>query len=202
MIADINHNSGRNLDLIEDRIKQLKAAVSEADRHIEFARRELDSQKAKLSYHQKIEAAVHSKNSQPVLNNSTQVAERYLRNQNISAGLQSVNRYEITEEGSRHVQQESQPGDLFSQAEFDEKRQIVSDTGTTFTVESDGSSYASVPVIGGNVSYADDPIQPQKSFRERVHDLNAAGWSVDEIARELKLSTIEVQMSLEMGGGF
>jgi hypothetical protein len=205
MIADINHNAGRNIELIEDRIKQLKAVVVEADRHIEVAKRELESQKAAASYQQKIDSALNASRRQPMQSfgggNSGRVAQQYLRNQNmnISAGLQSGTRYELTDEGSRHIH--TPQGDLFEQADAEDSRRIVSDVGTTFTVESDGSSYASVPVIGGNVSYADEPIQPQQGIREWVRNLYAAGHSIEEIAREVNRSTTEVQMVLDMDIG-
>lgn len=197
MISDINHNAGRNIELIEDRIKQLKVVVAEADRHVELAKHELEAQKTKLSYQQKIDSALQSKKTPPITN-ANRAAQQYLNNQSISAGLQSVNRYELTEEGNRHVQQNVQ-GDLFAQAEAEDRRRIISDSGTTFMVESDGSSYASVPVIGGNVSYADEPIQPQRKFSDMVRDLHTAGHSVEEIARELNRSTTEVQMALDLG---
>ena len=201
MISDINHNAGRNIELIEDRIKQLKVIVAEADRHIELAKREIENQTARLSYQQKIDSVLPSKKSAASASFGMQnrAAQQYLRNQNISAGLQSGNRYELTDEGSRQVHKENfSQGDLFAQAEADDRR-IVSDAGTTFMVESDGSSYASVPVIGGNVSYADDPIHPQKKFSDLVRNLHAVGHSVEEIARELNCSTTEVQMTLDMG---
>ena len=198
MIADINHNAGRNIELIEDRIKQLKNAVLEADRHIELAKREIENQKSRLSYQQKIDSAINSK-KQVNGGVTNRAAQQYLRNQNISVGLQSGNRYELTDEGNRHahVQQppKMQQGDLFEQVDSDDRR-IVSDAGTTFTVESDGASYTSVPVIG-NVTYADE-VQPQKKFTELVRDLYYAGHSVEEIARELNSSTTEVQLALEM----
>ncbi|MBO6218515.1 MAG: hypothetical protein J6N81_02940 [Treponema sp.] len=204
MIADMNRNAGRNIELIEDRIKQLKLVVAEADRHIETAKREIESQKNALSYQQKIDSVVNAKkSSQPGFSTSERAAQKYLQTQNISAGLQSGNRYEITDEGNRHVKHgRDVQGDLFEQAEADDNKRIVSDTGTTFTVESDGSSYASVPVIGGNVSYADDPIHPQKKFGELVRDLHYAGHSVEEIARELNSSTTEVQLVIDMDLGF
>ena len=208
MISDINHNAGRNIELLEDRIRQLKAVVAEADRHVELAKREIENQKTKLSYQQKIDSASQSKKSQ-VSSPSTlgtaghapnHVAQHYLRNQSISDGLQSANSYELTDEGSRHVHKKDAlvQGDLFAQADADDRR-IVSEAGTTFMVESDGSSYTSVPVIGENVSYADEPIRPQRKFNDLVHDLHAAGHSVEEIARELNCSTTEVQMTLDMG---
>ena len=206
MIADINHNAGRNIELIEDRIKQLKTVVAEADRHVELSRKELAAQKASISYQQKIDSAVQAR-KQPVqpfgTGNAGRAAQQYLRNQNmnISAGLQSTNRYELTDEGNRYAH--AQQGDLFDQTEPEDygnsSGKIISDVGTTFTVESDGSSYASVPVIGGNVSYADEPIQPQQSIQSLVRNLYAAGHSIEEIAREVNRSTTEVQMVLEMG---
>lgn len=202
LISDMNNNTARDINLIEDRIKQLKAVVAEADKHIEVARREIESQNAALSYKQKIDSVVQNRpvSSQKVASQNL-VAQQYLKNKDISVGLQGSNRYELTDQGSKQVQQVPQPqGDLFAQAELESKQQIVSPSGTTFTVESDGSSYAQVPVIGGNVSYTDEPIVPAKKFPEMVHDLYLAGHSVEEIARELNRSTTEVQMSLEMGG--
>ena len=204
MISDINRNAGRNIELIEDKIKQLKVIVAEADRHVELARREIELQKANFSYQQKIDSAIQSKkgNKPSGAGASGRAAQQYLRTQNISAGLQSSNAYELTDEGSRHARPQTPQGDLFEQAEAEDSRRIVSDTGTTFTVESDGSSYASVPVIGGNVTYADDPIHPQKKFGQLVRDLSMAGHSVEEIARELDSSITEVQLVLDMDMGF
>ena len=61
MIEDINRNADRNINLIQDKIKQLKIAVAEADRHVELARREIEAQKAKVSYQQKIDSAINSR---------------------------------------------------------------------------------------------------------------------------------------------
>lgn len=205
MIIDINRNAGRNIEVIEDKIKQLKVVVAEADRHVELARREIELQKASFSYQQKIDSAIQAKKNAQTSGSgaSGRAAQQYLRTQNISAGLQSSNAYELTDEGTRHARSsQANQGDLFEQADAEDSRRIVSDTGTTFTVESDGSSYASVPVIGGNVTYADDPIHPQKKFGQLVRDLNMAGHSVEEIARELDSSITEVQLVLDMDMGF
>ena len=42
MLSDINRNADRNITLIEDRIRQLKAITSEADRNLSILRAELD----------------------------------------------------------------------------------------------------------------------------------------------------------------
>ncbi len=204
MISDMNRNAARNIDIIDDRIKQLKAAVAEADRHVENARRELENQKNILSYKNKIDEVIQERKSSPATYpNPLKNQNQYTRNQDISLGLQSANRYELTAEGSRLAKPEKlQQGDLFEQAEAEDRRKIVSDTGTTFTVESDGSSYASVPVIGGNVTYADNPIPDQNSFDKSVYELRQAGYSVSEIANKLNCSITEVQLALEIDSGF
>ena len=42
MIEDINRITARDIDLIESKLKQLKAAAADADRHISVAKSELD----------------------------------------------------------------------------------------------------------------------------------------------------------------
>ena len=212
MISEINSNAGRNIDVIEDRIKQLKQAVAEADRHIELAERTIAKQKTNLSYQQRIEEAKENKSSRN--NNSERTApanfavNRYQKNMarvqnmpysDISAGLQVENVYELTGDALREIQnrqvknQNEQSADLFEQS-----GQIISNSGTTFTVENDGSSYAKVPVLGGSITYADEQIVPKKKLSEMVKKLHDAGYSEEEIANELNCSTTEVQMFLDL----
>lgn len=199
LISDLNNNTARDISLIEDRIKQLKAATAEADRHVEVAQRELEAQKEKLFYQQKINSTIQAVPNSSSVRNAALRYEKQKTNKpylDISTGLIAENSYEVVKNPQNHP-----PADLFEQADADDKRKIVSPTGTVFTVESDGSSYTQVPVLGGNVSYADEPISPQKTFSQQVHDLTLAGWSVDEIARELNRSTTEVQFALNMDSG-
>ncbi|MBQ4378595.1 MAG: hypothetical protein II821_05295 [Treponema sp.] len=211
MINELNYNASRNIDLIEDRIKQLKAAVAEADRHVELSRKELEAQKANFSYYKKIETA--SRPSYPSASpvSPSDGANRYLRNQvysDISSGLQADKSYELTGQGREQVSQKQFQEEIKSQEKspakerpadlFEASGQIVSNAGTTFTVENDGSSYTNVPVIGGNVRYADELIHPEKNIKQIIRDLNAAGHSIDEIASEVNCSTTEVQMALSL----
>ena len=41
MLMDINRNAERNIDLIDDRIRQLKEVTEEADRHIQLLKGEI-----------------------------------------------------------------------------------------------------------------------------------------------------------------
>lgn len=198
MIADVNRNAGRNIDIIEDRIKELKAVVAEADRHIALAQNELERQKNLAVFHQKIEKASPQRSGG---NYRQGVAEKYKRNSNQQAtrqnGKHSDDIYGLTDEGKQFVKNEHKgQAELFDQVAGE--HEIISDSGTVFSVESAGTPVTKVPVVGPNVAYADNPIEPKKSFREMVHDLNLVGHSVEEIAMELGRSTTEVQMVLDM----
>lgn len=196
MIADVNRNAGRNIDIIEDRIRELKAAAAEADRHVAFAQSELERQKSLVSFQQKIEASSPQRSGGRYKQSA---AEKYKRNssQQAQAGRHSEDSYGLTSEGRMYVQNEKRgQAELFDQ--IPDEHEIVSESGTVFSVESGGTPVTKVPVVGPDVAYVDNPIEPKKSFRDMVHDLNLVGHSVEEIAVELGRSTTEVQMVLDM----
>ncbi len=191
MIADVNRNAGRNIDIIEDRIKQLRAVVAEADRHLSFAQAELEKQKNLAVFQQKIESASSPRSGG---NYKQSLAVKYKKNAKISHSNDS---YEVTPAGSRYVGQSQ--AELFDQIPQNlHEGEIVSDSGTVFSVEKENIPVKKVPVVGPEVAYSDSPIEQKKSFRELVHDLNLVGHSVEEIAMELNRSTTEVQMVLDM----
>ncbi|MBQ0051586.1 MAG: hypothetical protein KBT11_05915 [Treponema sp.] len=184
MIDDVNRNASRNIDIIEDRIKELRSVIAEADRHLAVAQVELKKQENLSVFQQRLN--VEQRNFG---NANASVAEKYRRN---SRSSHSDDTYNITAEGSKHVQP-SQP-DLFSQV----GNEIVSGTGTTFIVENHENPVTHVPVIGPNITYAENPVEPKKSFSQLVKDLHTVGHSVEEIATELGSSITEVQLVLDM----
>ncbi len=195
MLTDINRNTGRNLDIIEAKIKEIKMVVSESERKLALMRNDLEKQRAVANYQQQLDSASPFEKG----NFSKNVAEKYRRSsQPIGLGLRADESYSVTSEGKRHVSQ--QQADLFDQVyetPVDENK-ILSNTGTYFSVDSNGSSVASVPVLGPNVSYADTPIVPKKEFNESVKELYIGGNTVDEIASKLNSSTTEVQLVIDM----
>lgn len=202
MLADVNRNMGRNLDLVDGSLKELRAVVAEADRHIKLARTELERQQATAIYQEKLEKVAGSHSAhESRLSPEQAAAKRYLgrksARQDIDSALQSEMSYSPTHEGNRQTRQGQR--DLFSQAE-ESSDGILQNAETTFTVENDGSSFASIPVIDPSVSYADVPIKPKKRFNELVKELYDKGYSIEDIARELDSSTTEVQFSIDMDG--
>ena len=187
MIADINRNAGRNIDIIEDRIKELKSVVAEADRHIAAAQGELVKQANLAAFQKKIQESAVKRKEGPVQT----AAEKYKKN---SRNYASEDVFDLTAEGSRFVQKKQ--AELFD--DIENNNEIVSQTGTRFSITDANSPMTSVPVIGPNVSYVENPVEPKRNFNDLVHDLYAAGHSVEEIAVELNRSTTEVQLVVDM----
>ncbi len=183
MIEDVNRITSRNIDLIESKIKQLKAAAAEAERHISVVKSDFEK-KVKLSEYESL---------------LTKSFDSNLKNEKvfegISDGLNSTKAYSITSRGKDALSLEQ--GDLFSQD--DKSPYISSPTGTKFTIDREGNSFASIPTLGPNITYSDNPVKPKKTINQKIKELADKGYSVDLIASELNLTTSEVQFSLEMG---
>ena len=64
MLSDINRSADRNIVLIDERIKQLKAVSAEADRHLEILRREITKIESTQAFEAKLAAVSAAHNSE------------------------------------------------------------------------------------------------------------------------------------------
>lgn len=179
MIEDVNRNTERDITLINDRIKELKAVIADADRHLAVAKAESEKKQFSHQYSEKIAEIV---SEQPAKETSVQRAAAQYRKaaQTFDPGNES---YEITHE-----------------IHYEDKQQnLFDEQPTQINVKQDGSSFAKVPVVGPNIKMTDAPIQPKKDFNEQVKELSEQGIGVEEIARRLNRLVTEVQFALDMG---
>ena len=79
-------------------------------------------------------------------------------------------------------------GDSFSQEIDDIVRK------SSFEIEPSDAANSSGPEI----IVSPNPIRPKKSKKDQVLDLAATGMTVEEIARQLKTTTTEVEFILDM----
>lgn len=174
MISDVNRNAERNITLIDERIKQLKAASAEADRRIALAKSELEKKEYGSNLNSKL-STISGISSSSIKNNSRSgqaaFAEKYRKEQ---------------------VQ-----GDLFVSAEKDQ-----SEKKNTSTQEENDSRIldaksSKIPLVTPEVYMTDIPVEPKKSFNDLVKEKSQQGKSVEEIAKELGASISEVKLSLE-----
>lgn len=198
IIRDLNRATERDMTIIDARLQEIKAASAEAERHILVAKNELERQ-TKISQYQSALSS-QNKNAQNVefasLSKKTEPKKQseIKSFNNISDGLFSSNSYSITKEGQMALNGGQQ--ELFDQQT--EEPYVNSPSGTKFSVDTQGTGFASIPKISPNIHFADDPIKPKKSINQQIKELSDKGYSIEMIARELNLTTTEVQFSLDM----
>jgi len=181
MIRDINNNTVRAIDIIDDRTKRLKRLIEEADKRIALAQSE-EAKKKSLS------ALRDMLDKKTVPEASRRAANTYKKNTPRSRPAPDAS-YAVTGEG-----------DVFAETQhslFDDKREEVH-TKAEMNVMGDGTSYAKVPVIKPDVYFSETPVVPKKNFTKQVLEMSEMGLTIEQIAKQLSCSKTEVQMILDM----
>lgn len=178
MIMDMNRNTERDINLIDDRTQKLKLVIAEADRHIALARAEEEKRASVHELHNAVNRAPAAER---------RAADTYKRASAAKPRAEAA--YEVTDTGIRAAG--------VQKSLFDENAK-TSATQTEVVVQEDGTAYAEVPVITPKVFFSETPVTPKKDFNKQVTDLAAAGLTVEQIAKKLSCSLSEVQMVLDM----
>ena len=181
MIRDINNNTVRAIDIIDDRKKQLNRLIEEADRRIALARSE---EAKKIS----VTALRDTPDKKAVSEVSRRAANTYKKNALRSRPAPDAS-YAVTGEGEAISERQH--------SLFDDRQEEVR-TKTEMNVMRDGTSYAKVPVIKPDVYFSETPIVPKKNFTKQVLEMAEMGLAIEQIAKQLSCSKTEVQMILDM----
>ena len=181
MIRDINNNTVRAIDIIDDRKKQLNRLIEEADRRIALARSE-EAKKISVS------ALRDTLDKKAVSEVSRRAANTYKKNAPRSRPAPDAS-YAVTREGEAISERQH--------SLFDDRQEEVR-TKTEMNVMRDGTSYAKVPVIKPDVYFSETPIVPKKNFTKQVLEMSEMGLTIEQIAKQLSCSKTEVQMILDM----
>lgn len=181
MIRDINNNTVRAIDIIDDRKKQLNRLIEEADRRIALARSE-EAKKISVS------ALRDTLDKKAVSEVSRRAANTYKKNAPRSRPAPDAS-YAVTGEGEAISERQH--------SLFDDRQEEVR-TKTEMNVMRDGTSYAKVPVIKPDVYFSETPIVPKKNFTKQVLEMAEMGLAIEQIAKQLSCSKTEVQMILDM----
>lgn len=185
IIREAQHNTLSNINLIESKIKELKAASAEAERKVAILRHELESAEKSAALQAQLNLqAVPAKKGRSKASSKT---------------------------SSRSAKGASRVAAAYKQNELPSEDETVALTGLfkenaqkslfdapQITVTKDGDAYGKVPVIKTQVVASDNPIKPKKPFARKVKELAELGKSVEEIASETNHSTTEVQLVLDM----
>lgn len=227
MLKEINNNADRNVELVDDRIKQLKAVVAKADRELKILRSELEKVENSAVFQEKLNEAnaaivkqTHHKKKSALdfdsLQTSLFVTEK--GNEAVSAmhaqmelPMDNVNPYQ-----GKNPYAPSNPyasaNQYAEQAPYDNEIPPSARNAADTIKAADHALAAAIrgqdqippmpqvqniPVITPNVYLADTPVKPKKTFAEQVKELHALGETDEAIAIKLSRSVQEVKFALE-----
>ncbi|MBP5519095.1 MAG: hypothetical protein J6X84_00755 [Treponema sp.] len=183
VIIDVNNNANRDLELINEASRRLRALLNEADKKMESFREASQLLRDLIAEAEKAGAGKKAKllymDSEPSHQNSVQ-----------TVSVQPISAQPLTNKKKPAVQQSL----------FDEQTEEKSILKDETIVTSNGAAYKEVPLIITKV-YEDKTNAEQKSnksLKERVEKLFNSGMQIDDIAAELSCSTSEVQFIIDM----
>ena len=178
MLSDINRSADRNIVLIDERIKQLKAVSAEADRHLEILRREITKIESTQAFEAKLAAVSAAHNSE--------------QKNKVTAIPSSSKTASIT---GRYTQ-----GDLFI---TDKAREELAEQKIKPSEEINSSSSSDrihlIPIIEPEIFASEkmNEVPVRKDFKTQVMELHNLGETTEEIAAKLGRSIQEVKFLLE-----
>ena len=170
MIIDMNRNADRNITLIDEKIKELKAVTAEAERRLALEKSE-DEKREKVKALSMATQQINEEPKRLIGKIETQKSQKQTHKTNSVAEI--------------YMKEQSQ-GDLFSATDNKENQ-----------VEEEKESDQKIPVVVPKVYLSDKPITPKKDFNTLVKEKIEQGETIEDIAAELGRSTQEVKFALE-----
>ena len=195
MLMDINRNAERNIDLIDDRIRQLKEVTEEADRHIQLLKGEIalvEKTSAFQSKYRMISSPEPVAPQIPVKEMDEQVKE-----QKKSPAKAKKSKPKARNPVAAYKQEQEQ-GNLFVSEKTPEPTVASEEERISLVVEEgekgpSGQEMNAIPVI----TKAKEPLF-KKSFEQEVNELASLGMKAEEIAAKLGRTIPEVNFALEI----
>lgn len=167
MIRDANSNAGRNIELIEEKIKQVKAVAAEAERRVAMLRNELDMKQNSQSFQLQIQSVSSSpkksRSANSAVSSRSSAAKLDGPSSHTKGGI-ITSRYGIENFGNSQKS-------LFEDERKEEKKPL-------FTV-------------------SENPVGSKKDLKTQVKELNSMGIPAEEIAHRTGSSIQEVNLLLQ-----
>lgn len=188
MISNINSEANRDIELMNESTKRIKALIAESDKKMESFREATEILRNMIA-----EAKKTGKNSfiyetKHVVDIKTPAQRKKERVSNAySSGVDPDAAYMITKNNQKSL--------------FDEDEQVPESIMKDETIVTpDGTAYKEVPLIITKVYDEDERKSSEnKTLSEKVRDLFDQGMQVEEIATELSCSVTEVQLIIDLG---
>lgn len=198
MVSDINNQTNRDLELIRESNRRVKALLAEADQKMEQFKQATDRLREMIAIADK-------------LDNQYETPQVYYENQNLSnikpvgqhsrtIAVQKYQNYSNIDPNASFQVTAAKQGSLFD----DEPAPVIQESllKDETTVTSEGAAYKEVPLIVTKV-FDEKPVinkteKQGKQLNENIRKLFNQGYQVEEIAKKLSCSITEVQFIIDM----
>lgn len=191
LLKDAERDTALNMNVIDEKIRESKAIVAEAERKLAVLRHELESaEKSSL-----LQAQINIQNSAAKKSKAKASAKAPSR-----STAKSVSKLGGARAAAAYKQNELPGADeaYALTGLFRENAQNSLFDAPQITVTKDGDAYGKVPIVNvPEVTISEEPIRVKKPFARRVRELAELGKTVEEIASETDHSTTEVQLVLD-----
>ena len=186
------------MNVIDEKIREAKAVVAEAERKVALLRHELQSAEKSAVFQaqlnmqsESLALQVQGQEKAAAKKGRTKAASKPAAKASAKASSKSA-----ASRAAAAYKQNELPGEDEAYALtglFKENAQKSLFDAPQITVNQNGDAYGRIPVV----SMSDNPIKPKKPFARRVRELAELGKTVEEIADATNHSTTEVQLVLD-----
>ena len=197
VIIDVNNHANRDLELLNESTRRIKALLNDADKKMESFREASELLRGTIAEAEKTGAGRSGKIV-------------YVENERLSeikpVGQKSKKNPYIDPDAAYSIKRDS-PGQQRSLFDEAEEESILKDETV---VTPDGAAYKEVPLIitkvyddkaasaGTAAGQSQSSASQTKSLKDKVERLFKQGMQIDDIAAELSCSTSEVQFIIDM----
>ncbi len=192
LLKDAERNTALNMNVIDEKIRDAKAVVAEAERKVALLRHELSTAEKSAAF----QAQLNLQSASLALGGQEKAAAKKGR---AKPAAKPAAKRGVSKAAAAYKQNELPAEDeaVALTGLFKENAQKTLFDAPQITVTPEGDAYGKVPLIKTQIVASDNPIKPKKSFKRRVEELAALGKTVEEIAAATDHSTTEVQLVLD-----
>lgn len=176
LINDINQNTLSNINLIDGKIEELNSLIEIADRRLAT----INSEESFI------------KNKTDTLNNSVLTQAKQTKATRTKTASKQNNF------ASDVIDQDAAFEVNVNVKKARDKSARKSSTKQIHTIDSEGNAYGEVPVISPKIYMSENPIQTKRAINSQIAKLYNAGYTVEQISKQINKSTTEVQFIIDM----
>ena len=191
LLKEAERDTALNMNVLDEKIRESKAIVAEAERRIAVLRHDLESAQKSYSFGAQVNV------QKALISQGKKARGKAAAKSPARASAKSQGRGGKVEAAYKRNELPGEDEAFALTGLFQENAQKSLFDSPQITVTEDGDAYGKIPVISADVVVSDNPIQPKKPFARRVRELSALGKTVEEIASETDHSTTEVQLVLD-----